>query len=124
MTTTTAIGRGARGHFLPGNSGNGGGRPRLPDWYKLGNDDAMRVSYAAALGKLPPGDNPPAAMAFVLVEGQPDPIDPKLRLEQCARIMDRVLGKAPEMLEVGNASAVLDVLVALAKPVGDKPEDP
>ena len=114
--TTTAVGRDERGHFLPGNPiAKQGGRPKLPEWFRSGAEDCLKVLLACATGRVNPGD-PPAA-AHVAAEASP-----KDRLQAAEAVANRVLGKAPEMLEVGNASAVLDVLVALAKPVGDKPE--
>ena len=98
MTTTTAIGRGERGYFLPGHNGNtGGGRPKLPDWFKSRAPDALLYLLDVATGV--------------------EPVEPELRLKAAALVVDRVYGKAPETLQVEGASAVMDLLVAMAKPV-------
>ena len=110
MTTTTAIGRDARGFFLPGHNVNGGGRPKLPDWFKSGAEDCLRVLLACATGKTQAGD-PPAA-ALVAAEASA-----KERIHAAELVCNRVLGKAPETLQVEGASAVMDLLVAMAKPV-------
>lgn len=38
------------GRFLPGNSGNGGGRPKLPEWFKAGGEVALRYLLDVATG--------------------------------------------------------------------------
>lgn len=117
--TTTAVGRDERGYFLPGNPiAKQGGRKPLPAWFRDGAEDCLMVLMACATGRARP-DAPPAAHQ-VAAEATA-----KERLQAAEAVANRVLGKAPEMLEVGNASAVLDVLVALAKPVNQEPpEDP
>jgi hypothetical protein len=121
MNTTAAIGRGERGQFLPGRSPNPAGRPKLPEWFKSGAEDCLRVILSQATGVVipqPDGTVLPAVQQVALESST------KERLQAAEAVANRVLGKAPEMLEVGNASAVLDVLVALAKPVNQEPEDP
>lgn len=119
MTTATAIGRPLPPKpWQPGQSGNPSGRKPLPAWFKDSAEDCLKVLVACATGKVQPG-SPPAA-EIVAAKATP-----KERLQAAELVCNRVLGKAPEMLEVGNASAVLDVLVALAKPVNQEPpEDP
>ena len=43
--------------------------------------------------------------------------EPQHRLRAAEYIADRVYGKAPETMQVEGASAVMDLLVAMAKPV-------
>jgi hypothetical protein len=99
MKTTTAVGRGARGQFLPGHQSTGG-RPALPDWFKSRAPDALLYLLDVATGV--------------------EPVEPELRLKAAALVVDRVYGKAPETLQVEGASAVMDLLVAMAKPVAPK----
>jgi hypothetical protein len=115
MTTTTAIGRGERGHFLPGHNVNGGGRPKLPDWFKSSAEDCLRVLVACATGKVQEGD-PPAALEVATSAS------PKERIHAAELVCNRVLGKAPETITVDGQSGVMDLLIALAKPVA--PKDP
>ena len=114
MTTTTAIGRGERGQFLPGNPSTGG-RPKLPDWFKSSAEDCLRVLVACATGKVQEGD-PPAALEVATSAS------PKERIHAAELVCNRVLGKAPETITVDGQSGVMDLLIALAKPVA--PKDP
>lgn len=121
MTTTTAIGRGARGQFLPGQSPNPAGRPRLPEWFKSGAEDCLRVILAQATGVVipqPDGTVLPAVQQVALESTT------KERKEAAEAVANRVLGKAPELLQVDGGSAVMDLLVAMAKPVNPAPDDP
>jgi hypothetical protein len=102
MTTTTALGRDARGLFLPGSTGNAGGRPSLPDWFKSRAPDALKYLLDVATGE--------------------EPAEPELRVKAAALVVDRVYGKAPETITVDGQSGVMDLLIALAKPVA--PKDP
>ncbi|MCC7111521.1 MAG: hypothetical protein IT382_19665 [Deltaproteobacteria bacterium] len=43
-------GRDSRGRFAIGASGNPGGRPRLPEWFRVGSEDALRYLLDVATG--------------------------------------------------------------------------
>lgn len=43
-------GRDAQGRFAPGASGNPGGRPRLPGWFREGSAEALRYLLDVATG--------------------------------------------------------------------------
>lgn len=73
----SAIGQGADGRFLPGNSG--GGRPKLPDWFKSRGPDALKKLLAYALDD--------------------EDVEPELRFKAVSSIVDRVYGKATETRE-------------------------
>lgn len=103
MAEAPTIGRDRGGKFLPGNPSNGG-RPALPDWFKSRAPDALLYLVDVATGK--------------------EPVEPELRLKAAALVVDRVYGKAPETLQVDGGSAVMDLLVAMAKPVNPAPDDP
>jgi hypothetical protein len=81
----------------------------------------MRVAYTAATGKLPPGENPPAALRFALrldKDGNPeaDDIDPETRLGQANKILDRVLGKAPETVTLEGELAISRIVRTIVDP--------
>ena len=116
MTTTTAIGRVVPPGWGPGQSGNPSGRKALPTWFRDGAEDCLRVLLACATGKTQAGD-PPAA-AQVAAEATA-----KERIAAAELVCNRVLGKAPETLQVEGASAVMDLLVAMAKPVAPSSTD-
>lgn len=46
-------GRDAQGRFAPGASGNPGGRPRLPEWFRDGGAEALRYLLDVATGAVP-----------------------------------------------------------------------
>ncbi|MBI1949350.1 MAG: hypothetical protein HYS27_26925 [Deltaproteobacteria bacterium] len=46
-------GRDAHGRFAPGASGNPGGRPRLPGWFRDGGAEALRYLLDVATGAVP-----------------------------------------------------------------------
>lgn len=118
MTTATAIGRPLPPKpWQPGQSGNPSGRKPLPAWFRDGAEDCLRVLLACATGRTQAGD-PPAA-AQVAAEATS-----KERLQAAEAVANRVLGKAPELLQVDGGSAVMDLLVAMAKPVNPAPDDP
>lgn len=84
----------------------------------------MRVAYTAATGKLPPGENPPAAFQFALAvdaDGKPmmDEVDPETRLAQVNKILDRVLGKAPETVTLEGELAISRIVRTIVDPKSD-----
>ena len=107
MADTPTLGRDGTGKFLPGNQsgngGNGGGRPKLPEWFKDRAPEALRYLLMVAVGE--------------------EPAEAKDRIKAAQTVVDRVYGKAPETITIDGGSPVLDLLVAMAKPVevkGDK----
>jgi hypothetical protein len=112
MSDTTTIGRGLR-PWAPGQSGNPSGRKPLPDWFRSSADDCLRVLVACATGRTQPGDPPAAADVAANAET-------KDRIKAAELVCNRVLGKAPETITVDGQSGILDVLIALAKPVETK----
>ena len=112
--TTATLGRGERGQFLPGNTtAHQGGRPKLPEWFRSSTEDCLRVLVACATGKVQEGD-PPAALEVATSAS------PKERIHAAELVCNRVLGKAPETITVDGQSGVMDLLIALAKPVAPK----
>jgi hypothetical protein len=101
MATPTDGRDGTSGKFLPGNSAgngvNGGGRPKLPDWFKDRAPQALRYLLLVAVGE--------------------EPAEAKDRIKAAQTVVDRVYGKAPETLTLEGGSPVLDLLVNMAKPV-------
>ena len=89
-------GRDGTGKFLPGHN-QGGGRPKLPDWFKDRAPEALRYLLLVAVGE--------------------EPAEAKDRIKAAQCVVDRVYGKAPETLTLEGGSPVLDLLVAMAKPV-------
>ena len=90
--------RSGDGRFLPGASGNPGGRPGMPPALK----EAFRANSLKALG--------------VLVAGLDDP-DPKIRIACAQHILDRSYGKPVQetAIEVtGGGSPHLQALISLA----------
>ena len=113
MADVPTLGRdGTSGKFLPGNN-HAKGRPALPQWFKDGAEDCLRVLLACATGATRPGD-PPAATDVATNAS------PKERIAAAELICNRVLGKAPETITIDGGSPVLDLLVAMAKPVEPK----
>ena len=98
---------------MPGQSGNPSGRRPLPAWFKDSAEDCLRVLVACATGTAREGD-PPAAF-LVAADASP-----KERIAAAELVCNRVLGKAPETLTLEGGSPVLDLLVAMAKPVEQK----
>jgi hypothetical protein len=114
MSDTTTLGSGLR-PWAPGQSGNPSGRKPLPTWFKSSAEDCLRVLVACATGKVQDGD-PPAALEVATSAS------PKERIHAAELVCNRVLGKAPETITVDGQSGVMDLLIALAKPVA--PKDP
>ncbi len=113
MSDTTTAGRGGLRQWAPGQSGNPTGRKPLPEWFKSSAEDCLRVLVACATGTAREGD-PPAAF-LVAADASP-----KERIAAAELVCNRVLGKAPETLTLEGGSPVLDLLVAMAKPVEQK----
>ena len=81
--------RATNGRFVPGVSGNAGGRPKVP----------MDVRSALAAGSLA------AAQGLVeLIKSE----DERVSLSASLALLDRVLGKPPASLEVTSAPAAAD----------------
>ena len=99
MADTPTLGRDGTGKFLPGNPSKGG-RPALPDWFKDRAPEALRYLLLVAVGE--------------------EPAEAKDRIKAAQTVVDRVYGKAPETITIDGGSPVLDLLVAMAKPVEPK----
>lgn len=102
MADTPTIGRDGTGKFLPGHAPqpNRGGRPVLPDWFKSRAPEALKYLLDVACGD--------------------EPAEAKDRIKAAQTVVDRVYGKAPETITIDGGSPVLDLLVAMAKPVEPK----
>lgn len=93
----TGVNRGAP-PWKPGQSGNPSGRPRLPDWLKAHTDDLLRMQVQAALEGVVvyPGE--------AGEEPKREPIAPKERLQAVEKLLDRLLGRAPQSIEIADES--------------------
>jgi hypothetical protein len=89
--------RDAHGRLLPGGTANpaGGGRPRLPDWFKAKGPDSLRVLVAQATGEIIPQDDGTVLPAVQQVALESSP---KERTAAAAIIADRIYGKAPDVI--------------------------
>lgn len=89
---------GLKAPWKPGESGNPGGRPSLPDWFKAAGPDALRFLMQVAAG---------------------DEGDAKVsRAEACLKVIERCYGAVPKAIELPSASdlePVVAAVVALAK---------
>lgn len=97
--------RDEKGRLLPGNTANGGGWPKLPEWLKERGPEALKYIADVALG---------------VEEAEPD-----LRLKAAAIIVDRYYGKAREQVVVSGDDSNPDdplvlALVGLAKAATEK----
>lgn len=99
MDNKPAPQRDERGRLLPGSTANpgGGGRPKLPDWFKSKAPEALQHLLNVATGV--------------------EPAEPELRLKAAMSVVDRFYGKAPETVTVEGQTPLMDILVAMAKPV-------
>ena len=97
MTTKPA--RDENGRLLPGQtanpSGAGGGRPRLPDWFKSRGPDALRVLIAQATGECVQSDD---GSVLPAVKQVAESSSPKERAQAADLIANRVYGKAPDVI--------------------------
>ena len=119
--STPKVQRDERGLFLPGSSANPGGRRALPEWLKGATDDLLRVQMVAALeGRLPLPVMTEAEqaemeemshaqrMAVWASRLSSSIVSGKERLAAAERLLDRVLGRAAQSVEVGtNAGELL-----------------
>ena len=106
-----AVIRRADGTFAKGSTPNPTGRPRLPDWLKAHTDDLLRMQLQAALEGIVvyPGEDGE--------EPKREPIAPKERLQAVEKLLDRLLGRAPQSIEIADEStnALIAALMTRAK---------
>ena len=95
-------GRDAAGRWLTGQAPavKSPGRPALPAWFRSRAPEALQYLLDVATGV--------------------EPAEPKDRIKAAQCVVDRYYGKAPETINVEGGSPVLDLLVAMAKPVEPK----
>lgn len=99
MTATNSPQRDAQGRFL---ERGGPGRKPLPDWLKDGEEDLLRIQFAAAVdGRIPLADPGAEDEPELADDGSPIPpsrtqvVDPKLRVYAAECLLNRIRGKAP-----------------------------
>lgn len=86
---------GAGTPWQKGQSGNPGGRPKLPDWMK---------------------ERGPKALAYIAdVADGTEPAEPDLRLKAAHIIVERYYGKAPQAVEVEGSVSVTPLAEALLR---------
>lgn len=90
--------RDANGRLLPGSTANaaGGGRPRLPDWFRAKGEDALRHLLDVATGV--------------------EPVEPELRFKAAALVVDRIYGKAPETVTLDGELAISRIVRTIVDP--------
>lgn len=88
------------GRWLPGHvPPKSPGRPKLPEWFRDGAEDCLRVLLACATGRVQDGD-PPAAVSVASESTTKD------RIHAAELVCNRVLGKAPDVVEMSGDMAV------------------
>lgn len=105
-----------KGRFRPGGAPVSPGRPRLPDWLKAHTDDLLRMQLQAALEGVVvyPGEDGE--------EPKREPIAPKERLQAVEKLLDRLLGRAPQSIEIADEST--NALIAALMTRATKKDDP
>lgn len=115
-----AVGRDEAGRFLPGQSPHSGGRPALPPELKSRWPELIALQLRAALeGRMPvsqPGAGEVDADTGKEADGtavRSQVVPAKVRAELAERLIDRVLGRAPQQVDLGDDAA--SVLLAILK---------
>ena len=93
--------RDANGRLLPGSTANpaGGGRPKLPDWFKSKGEEALRHLLDVATGV--------------------EPVEPELRFKAASIVVDRIYGKAPETVTLEGELAISRIVRTIVDPKSD-----
>ena len=93
------------------------GRPKLPAFFKDRGPAALRILVAQATGEALADDNGVVSAAVAEVAATSST---KERGAAATEMANCIYGKAPETLTLEGGSPVLDLLVAMAKPVEQK----
>jgi hypothetical protein len=109
----TENGRDGTGKFLVGHKGLSPGRPKVPEEHK-GHGPAAWAALLATWTGVPPPDAPPGVVELAAHS----PVEQ--RFKAVVEYLNRIYGRSPETLSIDTASPVLDLLVAMAKPVAPK----
>ena len=93
--------RDANGRLLPGSTANpaGGGRPKLPDWFRAKGEEALKHLLDVATGVVD--------------------VEPELRFKAAALVVDRIYGKAPETVTLEGELAISRIVRTIVDPKSD-----